>query len=477
MRWASSSSNNNNGDNDGDNNTVQQCPITDPVQFLQQGDKIENWDAYELLWMNALEKLYVNDTLKHTTGGSRKRYGAAIARGSTMDSGKGKEDNSSDFSCIHPLLVVSHGCTHSMGNDTNNNKKELAQLTEFMMETVGTKALFVAPTPMVAAFSHGRQTCLVVDVGAGGTRVTPVVDGLLLHQAQRRSGRGGDWLSHVAWHASTALPEQQLIPRYQVAAAKFTATTPPSDSSTHKRTLARDTVFHRWAMQDLLYELRTCEHVALPQWWYDPTVPFAFLDNNNNASTIESPAATSQTATGGEDSMDIAATSAPGNIFHELPDGTRIDLTTRIGKDICRLPELLFSETCPFELGSSGSNIVSPLSEHCTLSNAPLHMLVHESLSAVADVDIRKDLAASVLLTGGVSVVKNLEKRLSLELPRITSAAYKPKVLASRFNEERQSAAWIGGSILTSLGSFQQLWLSKTEYEEYGTTLAVQRFP
>jgi actin-related protein len=48
--------------------------------------------------------------------------------------------------------------------------------------------------PMLDAFLHGRQTELVVDIGASGCCVTPVVDGLLLKQAQRRNRRGGDWL-------------------------------------------------------------------------------------------------------------------------------------------------------------------------------------------------------------------------------------------------------------------------------------------
>jgi actin-related protein len=33
---------------------------------------------------------------------------------------------------------------------------------------------------------------------------------------------------------------------------------------------------------------------------------------------------------------------------------------------------------------------------------------------------------------------------------------------------ERRYGAWIGGSIVGSLGSFQQLWVSKNEYEETG---------
>jgi actin-related protein 4 len=40
---------------------------------------------------------------------------------------------------------------------------------------------------------------------------------------------------------------------------------------------------------------------------------------------------------------------------------------------------------------------------------------------------------------------------------------------------ERKYAAWIGGSILASLGSFHQLWISKKEYEEHGANIVEKR--
>ena len=105
--------------------------------------------------------------------------------------------------------------------------------------------------------------------------------------------------------------------------------------------------------------------------------------------------------------------------------------------------------------------------------------MIRSSLLAVQDVDVRKELASHIVLTGGASVVDQLDSKLSTYVSSIipTLACKQPKVVASRHNVERSCAAFIGGSILTSLGSFQQLWLSRTEYEEYGTTMATQRFP
>jgi len=42
---------------------------------------------------------------------------------------------------------------------------------------------------------------------------------------------------------------------------------------------------------------------------------------------------------------------------------------------------------------------------------------------------------------------------------------------------ERKFGVWIGGSILASLGSFHQMWVSKAEYQEQGAALLAKKFP
>jgi actin-related protein len=40
---------------------------------------------------------------------------------------------------------------------------------------------------------------------------------------------------------------------------------------------------------------------------------------------------------------------------------------------------------------------------------------------------------------------------------------------------ERRFASFIGGSIMSSLGTFQQLWVSKAEYEDEGPSCVERR--
>ncbi len=47
----------------------------------------------------------------------------------------------------------------------------------------------------------------------------------------------------------------------------------------------------------------------------------------------------------------------------------------------------------------------------------------------------------------------------------LAPAGVKVKVIAP---PERKYSVWIGGSILASLSTFQQMWITKEEYDEAG---------
>ena len=40
---------------------------------------------------------------------------------------------------------------------------------------------------------------------------------------------------------------------------------------------------------------------------------------------------------------------------------------------------------------------------------------------------------------------------------------------------ERKYSVWIGGSIIASLSTFQALWISKAEYEEFGPSIVLRK--
>lgn len=66
-----------------------------------------------------------------------------------------------------------------------------------------------------------------------------------------------------------------------------------------------------------------------------------------------------------------------------------------------------------------------------------------------------------------------MAERLSRELQYLAPSTVKVKVTASP--PEQKCLAWIGGAVLASLSAFQQLWISKMEYEEVGPAIVHHR--
>ncbi|KAK7860638.1 actin-97 [Quercus suber] len=79
------------------------------------------------------------------------------------------------------------------------------------------------------------------------------------------------------------------------------------------------------------------------------------------------------------------------------------------------------------------------------------------------DVDIRRDLNGNIVLSGGSTMFLGIADRMSKEISPPSNM--KIKVVAP---PERKYSVWIGGSILASLSTFQQMWMAKAEYDESG---------
>ena len=99
--------------------------------------------------------------------------------------------------------------------------------------------------------------------------------------------------------------------------------------------------------------------------------------------------------------------------------------------------------------------------------------MIVESISK-SDIDIRRDLFQNVILSGGNTMLKGFQERVQKQLPDISPQNVKVKVLGG---SDRRFLPWVGGSILSSLGSFQQMWMSRQEYEEHGAIMIERKCP
>ena len=134
-------------------------------------------------------------------------------------------------------------------------------------------------------------------------------------------------------------------------------------------------------------------------------------------------------------------------ISYELPDGTKVEL----GEERKRIPEVMFTGAPEF------ANFTG------------VHRMASDAIVR-ADLDIRKELYNNIVVAGGNTLIPGFVERVQKHVPENASPNVKVKVIA-HMPSERKFSAWIGGSILSSLGSFQQMWMSRQEFDEHGAIM------
>ena len=146
-----------------------------------------------------------------------------------------------------------------------------------------------------------------------------------------------------------------------------------------------------------------------------------------------------------EEELIKATTSSDIEKNYELPDGTVIT----VGAERFRCAEVLFQ---PNLIGKENDGI---------------HKLAFQSIQK-CDIDIRRDLYTNTVLSGGSTMFPNIDARLKKEMQLLAPASVKCKIVAPA---ERKYSVWIGGSILSSLSSFQEMWITRNEYDELGPAI------
>ena len=313
----------------------------------------------------------------------------------------------------HPVLF-----SEAPWNQAHRREK----LTELMFEKYNVPAFFLVKNAVLSAFANGRSTCLVLDSGASHTSAIPVHDGYVLKQAIVKSPLGGDFMTMQCRQFLEESAGIEMVAPYQIAGKEE----------------VRDGEPAKWTKKNNLPEVTKS--------WHNLMVKEVVQDFQ---------AAVLQVSDSG---YDEEACSTIPQVTYEFPNGYRNDF----GLDRFKISEAIFDP----------ARIKMP---HAQTMLSAAHVVT--TSVGMCDIDLRPALYGSVVVTGGNTLIQGFTERLSRDLMVKTPAQMRFKLIAANGNQERRFGSWIGGSILASLGSFQQMWISKHEYEENGKSQVERKCP
>eukprot|EP00485_Elphidium_margaritaceum_P017430 CAMPEP_0202729084 /NCGR_PEP_ID=MMETSP1385-20130828/185956_1 /ASSEMBLY_ACC=CAM_ASM_000861 /TAXON_ID=933848 /ORGANISM="Elphidium margaritaceum" /LENGTH=419 /DNA_ID=CAMNT_0049395341 /DNA_START=29 /DNA_END=1289 /DNA_ORIENTATION=+ len=301
-----------------------------------------------------------------------------------------------------------------------NPKANREKMIQIMFETFGVPRFYVAIQAVLSLYASGRTTGVVLDSGDGVTHTVPIYEGYCLpHAVQRMDLAGRDITEYLA---------RLLTER----AYSFVTSAELQIVRDIKERLG-------YVAYDYEHELQEC------------------------------------------------ATSMEIEQAYELPDGQVI----HVGAERFRCAECLFK---PSLLGKEEDGI---------------HRLLFDSVQK-CDIDLRRELYGNVVLSGGSTMFTGIEHRLEKELRLLCAQSIKTKIVAPeeaniRYGcrggstmftgiehrlekelrllcaqsiktkivapEERKYSVWLGGSVLSSLASFDDMWIKRDEYDEAGPVI------
>ncbi|KAL9623648.1 MAG: hypothetical protein Q9160_002104 [Pyrenula sp. 1 TL-2023] len=335
-----------------------------------------------------------------------------------------------------------------MTEPPNNPTKAREKAIEIAFEQWGTPAFYLGRTGVMSAFAAGKSIALVVDIGASQTCVTPVYDGIMLKKGAVRSPLAGNYISsQIRASLASNQPPITITPRYlfknrsRVEAGEPASIVPNIMPPEFRMPQPS---FRAYQEESTLKEFK---ETVLEAW----TGPSGLLTTYNGINQEE-----------------LAKTHSPRHF--EFPDGYHQDFSS----ERYRIVESLFDHRAYIP--------PPPDSEDAALYPAPtaeqtLPAMIKQAVNA-CDVDIRPHLLSSIVVVGGASLLtasyNSIVTRLDSELNRMIPST-RIRITSPGNVYERVFSSWVGGSILASLGTFHQLWISRKEYTEGGAGIVEKR--
>lgn len=408
-------------------------PDFEVKNYMSRDSVVEDWDVATKMWEYMLVNRLQPD---RETPASRNGLNDDPKEGGESEGDVAMEDVEEQEKPLqeNPLLMTEAPW---------NNSKAREKAIEIIMENWGCPAFWMSRTPVLAAFAAGKPSALVVDVGGANTSVTAIHDGMCLKRSIQKSSVGGLWLSNQVrslWESSD--PKIDLVPTFMVEnKSPVDAGAPPQYRPRHFDFQVSDS-YRAYEEERVVTEFKE----SVVEVWRGPG---KFLTPQN------------------ED----YARSQPGRVF-EFPNGQN----QMWREQRYRVSEGMWDETAALPVSGAASNGISDGEDGASggvTKGQTIPELIRNCLNGI-DVDLRPNLLGNIVVTGSTSLLNGFNDRLNNELMTMFPGS-RIKIHAAGLTTERRFGAWIGGSILASLGTFHQMWISRKEYEENGVSIVEKR--
>ena len=296
-----------------------------------------------------------------------------------------------------------------------HNKTNRIKLTEFMFEKYKIPAIYISKSAVLSGFSCGRSTCLVFDSGHNTTYAVPVSEGYALQKCLIKSNIAGDWVSEQV-EKNLEKKGININPFYKFKVKKEGDKFKPEYI---KDDITFDKSYETFWKKEIIRDIKeTC------------------LITNDEPLKYDA------------EKDEFIPTSVNQELIYDLPDKKTINLS----QDRNLIIERVFN----------------PVKEYPDFLG--YHQMVNNAISQ-ADLEIKKELYSNIFLCGGNTLFTGFPERFQKQITNTNKQTFKIKIITHPSNTERKFSSWIGGSILSSLGTFHQLWLSLAEFEEHGASI------
>eukprot|EP01084_Bolivina_argentea_P188517 324511_1 len=301
-------------------------------------------------------------------------------------------------------------------------KKNKEKLTEIMFEKFNIAGIYVSQQSILGLYATGRTTGIVIDSGYEQTQIVPAYEGYVLPHASYKAKYGGKQCTDYLHKLLMKTQSENISENMNIASIK-----------------------------------EKCCYIANN---FDEECKKPMLDNNNLIEAYFR------------------------NIDNKYTCYTSIEI-----ENVCKK---YFGDVSDFvcltkKYKLPDENIIEIRDEQfkCTemifnphlinINETSLPKLLYDGIMK-CDIDIRRDLFENIVLSGGNTMFDGIEQRLYNEIQcllSVKSIQYKVKIIAE---ENRKYKCWIGGSVLSSLSTFQEMWISLDEYWESGPSIISPRY-